>query len=162
MDIMTIPALLFVILLVLVTNAFQRFSALIKAFKNTRHAMDKTMKNAYGYIKTISDDDPVDHHELNRIIDCFKEIHGSTPSRLGIVYDQLFNRIDYLMDTDPNNPHYQSLHTMVEPLTQYAKQYDGYVQLYNQSLFQFPYSLVARWMHLGPMETINKNIKDTL
>lgn len=158
---MTIPALLFVIFLVMITNAFQRFSALIKAFKNTRKAMDKTMKNAYGYIKTIPHDDPVDHHELNRIVDCFREFHDCYPPRLPIIYQQLFNRINYLLEDDPTNSHYQSLNTMVEPLKQYSRQYDGYVTLYNQSLFQFPYSLVARFMHLGPMETIH-NQKENL
>ena len=34
MDIMTIPVLIIIIVLVMITNAFQRFSALIKAIKN--------------------------------------------------------------------------------------------------------------------------------
>ena len=46
-------------------------------------------------------------------------------------------------------------YTMVEPLLQYRNQYNGYIHLYNQSLFQFPYSIVARWMHLAPMQTID-------
>ena len=155
MDIMTIPVLIIIIVLVMVTNAFQRFSALIKAIKNCRKAMDKTMKNAYGYIQTLNGFDHLDQHELSRIIDCFKEIHRCQPTRLPILYEQLFNRLDYLQQSDPNEHAYQSLYTMVEPLLQYRNQYNGYIHLYNQSLFQFPYSIVARWMHLAPMQTID-------
>ena len=157
---MTISILILVILLVLFTNGLQRFNSLIKAIQTTRRQMKKTMAQASFYIDSLKDDITIDTHELTRIKDCFEEINTSPSYRLPIIYHQLFDRLDYLIAQEPENEKYKRLDALIQPLNDLKNRYNGYIHYYNACLVQFPYSTIAKLMHLTPMQPIEYQPED--